>query len=421
MKVLFPVEYYPPYTKGGAEISTKLLAEGLSEKGVEVHVLTPNYGSFSDSVSKENDVIIHRFKSLRKFFLENGESFSQEMYKSKKAFFYLLLNKYIMFSGWEFGRKISQLYRKENFDLIHAHNTESIIGLKLADVDCSKVAHIRDFSFFCITGGKLMNGELCKGCSSENIQKCLGTNRILAGLLEKGLEWRREQAEGFDRYVAISEFVSEEIRKEGIPREKTSVVYNPFGEEEVSDLTKEEARKKLGLGYEDIVLFVGALTRSKGAHLLPKLAEKMPDVNLVVLGDGPLRKSIEEGLKNLLFRGKVSHEKVKDYYKASEILIVPSLWHEPFGRVVVEGQLNSTLVIASSVGGIPELIEDGSTGRLVDFRNPKELVESMYDLIKSENKVKRTDGGEEISKKAKKKFDKIRITEAMYEFYRDLA
>ena len=61
MKVLLPTEYYPPFVRGGAEISIKLLAEGLAKNGIKVYVLTPNYGTLPDFV-RENGAKIYRFK-----------------------------------------------------------------------------------------------------------------------------------------------------------------------------------------------------------------------------------------------------------------------------------------------------------------------------------------------------------------------
>ena len=62
MKVLLPTEYYPPFVIGGGEISTKLLVEGLAREGVEVHVLTPNYESFSNTVSGKRAFIYTIFE-----------------------------------------------------------------------------------------------------------------------------------------------------------------------------------------------------------------------------------------------------------------------------------------------------------------------------------------------------------------------
>ena len=306
------------------------------------------------------------------------------------------------------------MHGKENFDLIHAQNLESILGLNLTEVKCPRIAHIRDFGLFCVNRGKLTGGKLCGSCSINDIRGCLGAGRFLARSIWNELSWRRAHS-GFDHYIAISNFVAGELEREGIPDEKVSVIYNPIGDEEISHLSKQEAKKSLGLDYEKVALFVGGLTEAKGAHLLPKLARKMPNVNFVVVGDGPLRGLFEGGLNNLHYRGHVPHEKVKHYFRAADILLVPSLWHEPFGRVVVEGQMNSTPVIASRVGGVPELIEDGKTGLLVESGKLGELAESIYRLLGDEELRKKI--GKKAQEAAREKFDKDTLAENTLKIY----
>lgn len=418
MKVLFPVEYYPPYTKGGAEISTKLLAEGLVEKGAEVHILTPNYESLSETVSEENGVTVHRFKSLRKIFYK-GENVSQKTYEKQKSIFYCILNRYITFSAWKFGRKISQIQEKEDFDLIHAHNLESMLGLKLSDVDVPRIVHIRDFSPFCISGGKLIEGDLCNRCSAENLRKCLGTNILMAKILRNDVKWRKSLVKEFDHYIAISEFVSKMIQKEGIPEDLISVIYNPISEEEISDLDKKKARDKLDLNFEKILLFVGSLTEKKGAHLIPELAREIDGADFVVIGDGPLKSSFTEtGIENLHYLGKIPHRKINDYYKAADYLLVPSLWHEPFGRVVIEGQVNSAIPIATRVGGIPELINEGKNGVLVDSKDTSVFIEKIQRNLKEHKSM-----SERMKKESdcvRRRFDKNKLAEKLIGIYKNI-
>lgn len=418
MKVLFPVEYYPPYTKGGAEISTKLLAEGLVEEGVEVHVLTPNYESFSDTVTEEKGVVVHRFRSLRKF-LHKGEGVSQKTFEKQRALFYCILNRYIVFSVWEFGRKISKIQEKEGFDLIHSHNLESVLGLKLSNVDVPKVAHIRDFSPFCISGGKLLNGDLCNACSEQNLRECLETNGLMAKILRNDVSWRRSLTGGFDRYIAISEFVSRTIQEEGIPEESISVVYNPISDEEISELSKSETREKLGLNFDNIVLFVGSLTEKKGAHIISKLAEEIDEADFVVIGDGPLKPSfLNSKIENLHYLGKVPHDAISDYYKAADFVLVPSLWHEPFGRVVIEGQVNSAIPVASGVGGIPELIKDGENGFLLDPNSFDGFSGKVRNLVKQDEGMKKQK--KVMREQTIEKFDKRGLAREILGVYREL-
>uniref|UniRef100_UPI002601C0D8 glycosyltransferase n=1 Tax=Thermococcus sp. TaxID=35749 RepID=UPI002601C0D8 len=88
MRFLFVSEYYPPMHMGGAEISLKLLVEGLARLGHDVTVLTPNYGSPKTSVEETKNLRVIRFKSPRRLlFRERARSVSSETYKGNKPLF----------------------------------------------------------------------------------------------------------------------------------------------------------------------------------------------------------------------------------------------------------------------------------------------------------------------------------------------
>ena len=71
-------------------------------------------------------------------------------------------------------------------------------------------------------------------------------------------------------------------------------------------------------------------------------------------------------LKNLIFLGFKPLEIIRHYYKAADILLVPSLWHEPFGRVILEGAINGCYIIGSDRGAIPELIDFLKCGSYIE-------------------------------------------------------
>jgi len=416
MKVLFPIEYYSPFTMGGAEISTKLLAEELTKEGVEVHILTPNYGSFTNAKLRKGRLHIHRFRSIRKFIL-GGREVLYLSYRQRRALFYWLLSKYVRFSAFEFSKKITSLCNKENFDLIHAQNIESVLGSSMAKVDCPKIAHIRDLSLFCVKREKLIGNLVCKKCSQTSIMTCLFTNRFLANSIAEEIQWRKKLIKNFDHYVAISKFIGSELEKEGIPQEKISIIPNPISDNQISKLSKFEARKKLNLNQnKKIVLFVGSLTEDKGAHFLPILASKLRDKDFVVVGDGPLRHLFEKNtLNNVYYRGQVPQSEVKHYYKAADILVVPSLCQEAFGRVVIEGQINSVPAIVFKIGGLSELVEDGKTGILVKQGAVQEMVNAIVRVFSDEKTMEKM--GMAGRKSALKRFSVKAVVQQVLKLY----
>lgn len=115
-------------------------------------------------------------------------------------------------------------------------------------------------------------------------------------------------------------------------------------------------------------LFVGRLIDIKGASVVCALAERFPQVNFVVVGDGPDRSRVEDAarrLPNFRYVGLVPNEQLPVYYQQADVTLVPSQYPEGFGRVIAESLACGTPVIASNVGGIPDAMDEtvGSLAR----------------------------------------------------------
>ncbi|MBA2863645.1 glycosyltransferase [Methanococcus maripaludis] len=363
MKFLFVAEYFPPYVMGGAEISLKILVDNLVKKGHEVVVLTPNYSSPKTKIDKKNNLKIIRFGSFRHFLFKKREKTSHEVYKKTKPIFYTFLNHYVRYSTYELRKWVKKILKNEKFDVIHANNLESILAVGPINTSAKKIAHLRDFGLFCYNRGLNKSGGLCEGCSLNNLNACMGTEGTVNKILEHEMKKRINKTSvlsSFDFLIAISNFVKEKyIDVLNVDKNKIKVIYNPISDDIVSKLSKKEARSLLNLPEnKKIVLYAGSLTEEKGAHMLSDLSEKLKEHLFIVIGNGVLKELfLKKKQDNLIYLGYLSISELKDYYRAADILLVPSLWHEPFGRVVLEGAYNGCHVIGSDRGGIPEVID----------------------------------------------------------------
>jgi len=129
---------------------------------------------------------------------------------------------------------------------------------------------------------------------------------------------------------------------------------------------------------------------------------------LVTVRDNLKRKYRKDFVKNL---GWIQHKELPKIYNQSDIVVVPSQWPEPFGIVAVEGMASHTPIIASRVGGLQTIVEDGRTGYLFDPLNKDELEQKLIKLL--DNTSLRLKMGEEGKKKAEKEYD----WEAIYNKY----
>ena len=126
---------------------------------------------------------------------------------------------------------------------------------------------------------------------------------------------------------------------------------------------------------------------------LPILMERVPDFIYLIVGDGPYRGVLEGVAKELgvsdrvIFTGKVPDEDIPDIHALSDVFVMPSREHleedsvEGFGMVFLEANACNKPVIGGRAGGVPEAIEEGVTGLLVDPHSPKEIAEALALLL----------------------------------------
>lgn len=130
------------------------------------------------------------------------------------------------------------------------------------------------------------------------------------------------------------------------------------------------------------VLFVGRLIRRKGVDVLVKafreLQLTLPNVNLVIVGKGPEESHLRELSQRLIgnhvfFVGKVPREEMPRIYSGASLLVLPSLYYEIFGNVLIEAMASGLPIIATKVGGMEEILAQGKTGYFVKPGDASEL------------------------------------------------
>lgn len=153
----------------------------------------------------------------------------------------------------------------------------------------------------------------------------------------------------------------------------------------------ENAKKRLGWKSKCSVLYVGRLVEEKGILiLLESLKSWNKDINLAIVGIGPLEKKVSEfqsSNTNLKYYGGVQNGKLPLYYSAADIVIIPSIHEEGFGRVILESLACGTPVIAANRGAIPEAMDD-SVGRLIDI-SANTISKTVNDLYTSPRTLER--------------------------------
>jgi len=145
------------------------------------------------------------------------------------------------------------------------------------------------------------------------------------------------------------------------------------------------------VGSEHIILYVGRLVYRKGIHVLvkamPQILRKLPDAQLLIAGEGIMENYIKLLIKGLDLEdhvrllGFVPNEKLPDLYGLSQVFVLPSLYCESFGITLLEAMASGKPIVASNVGGVPEVIEDEVTGLLFRKGDGRDLADDVFRIM----------------------------------------
>jgi glycosyltransferase involved in cell wall biosynthesis len=211
---------------------------------------------------------------------------------------------------------------------------------------------------------------------------------------------RRAMLSRSDRVVIPSRYLAEIAKEWGVPADRVAVVPNPAPP--VNQLaSREELRRRLELDGATLV-FAGRLVPAKHLPLAISALQQVPGVALVVIGEGPERQRLEAfvadlGLADrLVFKGALSRAATIEWLRAADAALLSSAW-ENFPHAAVEAIATGTPVVATAVGGVPEVIETGVNGILVPPGDEHALAEAMRSVTTDANLVARLRRGAAVT------------------------
>ncbi len=190
-----------------------------------------------------------------------------------------------------------------------------------------------------------------------------------------------------DVFVPCSNFVRDAMIAVGYPGDRI-VVQNLFAEPFMVDEAFAASRKR------NFILFAGRLEEYKGAQTLIEAARARPLVEVKIAGTGPQEASLRELAKdcpNVTFLGFVPSRQLWSLMREAAVVVVPSIWYEPFGLVAIEAMAQATPVIVSDRGGLPEIVVDGVSGLVFKAGKAKDLG-AKIDLLLSDGLRRQTMG-----------------------------
>jgi len=393
-----------PYTSAGTEVYTYNLSKELS-KDNEVVI----FFRVKDDKSKEYAVTSSSYKGLKTYALNNT-------FRSSGSFEDTYTNK-------EIDDNFAKLLSEINPDVVHIH---SLIFLSHGIVNEAKkkgipvVFTLHDYGLLCYRGQFMKDGlAVCSGDSIRECESCLkyllkikknsmrfyaflrARSALLLRFLKKiyflmvkkednGVGKFKESSKrvcsDIDVFVAPSRFIKDKFISSGLPEKK--IIYSQYGID-INPCGPKIESNIFRFGY------MGTLLPLKGPAVLISAFKEMKYKNLQLLIYGKLFRyggfeSYPESLKKMIGEdGRIKLMGGYDNKDAGKILsnidalVVPSTWLENAPLVIQEAFLSETPVIASRIGGIPELVIHGKNGLLFDPGDSKDLKEKMEYIIKN--------------------------------------
>lgn len=223
--------------------------------------------------------------------------------------------------------------------------------------------------------------ELCFKCENKKYIECTKNRCIhnsfiksLLGSIEAYLYNILRTYEKVDTIICPSYFMKKVLSTDKKIEEKLNVLHN------YSTINNCETKEK-----REYVLYFGRFSEEKGIENLLKICDELSEIPFIFAGEGSLREKVESK-KNITNLGFLGGEELKNTIARAKFVVVPSIWYENCPFSIIEAQKLGTPVIGTNIGGIPELIDEGKTGELVDAGNIEELKEKVLELWNDEKK-----------------------------------
>ncbi|GGP20185.1 glycosyl transferase family 1 [Thermocladium modestius] len=356
MKVLHLSWEYPPNIVGGLGRHVYYLTKELAKLGIDVVVITINYGyeEVEEEVNGVNVIRVNPFKIKVLDFISWVHSFNLEMLK-----------------------RASQLLPRWRPDIIHVHDwltAPSGVPLKhAAKAPLIATVHATEHG----RRGGLRSPE------SKHIH-----------------EWEWLMSFEAWRLIACSNYMRDEVVKVlGAPHNKISVIPNGVAGELLDFKVDWSKRRNYAYDWEKIVVFFGRMVYEKGPdkvlEAFRKLLGRRQDVKLIMIGDGPMYEYLANAARDLgskvYLAGRLPDEDLYSVVGMADVVTLPSRY-EPFGISVLEGMALGRAVIGPNRGGPAEIIQNMVNGITVDPEDSDALANDM-DLLLGDEGRRRYIGG----------------------------
>jgi glycosyltransferase involved in cell wall biosynthesis len=294
-----------------------------------------------------------------------------------------------MMYSLEARRKLATLIAEQKPDLCHVHNIYTQISPSilhtLSDQHVPAVMTVHDHHLI-----SPQYNIWAQGCGQDHRRVGIvrGTfskfhkNSMAASFVQvtayKFHRWLRMYEKHMELFIVPSAYLKRQLVAGGFPAEKIRVNHYGIDAHSVEPTYQHN-------GY---FLFVGRLSEEKGVDMIVHIAKLLPDIRFKIVGRGPQMEYLHRfaiETPNVEFSGFRSWDELRDLYRGACAVLLPSRVHEVFPLVILEAMSAGKPVIASNVGGVPEVIEDRVSGWLVEPTDLHGWIEALLRLYHDAN------------------------------------
>lgn len=290
----------------------------------------------------------------------------------------------------EAKKRFAKLIEDFRPDLVHFHNIYHHLSFSLVNVakkfKVPTVMTLHDYHLISPNHNLYHHGRIDESMCNGAYYKCVLNNCLenvqksfVATVEMRVRKWKKLDTK-IDYYISPSEFLKEKHIRYRFNSDKIFVVRNPLSE--IANTHTQDG--------EDVVYF-GRLSVEKGLDTLLDVAKKTPKLDYVLIGEGPLKEALQrrvqfEQIKNVKLVGKKEGEELWDLVTHARIIVVPSVWYENAPMSVAEALQHGKIVVASNIGGIPEMLPKELLCSPGDADDLKKYIETWY-FAKKEERV----------------------------------
>jgi glycosyltransferase involved in cell wall biosynthesis len=266
---------------------------------------------------------------------------------------------------------VRTMLRREKPDVVHVYNTLALVSPSIFHACAAEGVPVvqthYNYRSVCPAATLLRNARICEECIDHSLMRsvkyaCYRESKIQTAALATSIAVHRAigtWTKCVQVFIVPTEFMKHKLAA-GLPVDRIEV--RPNWHDPDPGMRSVPGARNL--------LFIGRLSEEKGAGVLLKTWAAAPDLPPVrILGDGPMKSDVEAAAASdprIQYLGRQPHDRVLEELRTAGCLFVPALWYEAFPHTLLEAAASGAPILASNVGTLPDVVEDGKTGLLFD-------------------------------------------------------